>query len=83
MTLDQLTKMDGKELASLSDEELLKFFEDSGYLKVTRPERIIRKKKVDSISTSIQQRPPQEQQALKKLSELGIDLSFMNRKKKK
>lgn len=80
MTLEQLCEMDGKQLAELTNEQLTLFFEQSGYLNVTRPERQVRKpKKVDPEDII----SPEKKQQIEYLKTLGVDLSNLKKPKRR
>lgn len=78
MTIEQLCELSAFQLEQLTDEQLLEYFKP--FLTVTRPELVVRKPQK-------QQEPqmylsPQKKAALEKLGDLGVDMSFMRRKKK-
>lgn len=87
MTPEQLIDCDAAQLIAMSDVELLEHFKP--YLNVTRPELA----RAASTYTSVgkhyaeQKQLPiytdKQQAALKLLAEQGVDVSFMNRRKKK
>lgn len=77
MTIEQILDLPAEDLEKISDEQYLKWFTEQGYLNVTRPEiaaarRGIVTEKVD----------PAVQLKLKQLAAAGIDLSWMQKKKK-
>jgi hypothetical protein len=80
MTIDEIVGLTAEQIAAMSDEELLKHF--NPFLDITRPERVRQVKqkemKIEQIVLS-----PQKQAALAMLKESGVDLSFLNRRKKR
>lgn len=78
MTIEELADLSADELCKLSNEELTKIL--SPYFAVTRPEMIVRTEKKQEAPVYIS---PQKQAALALLAEEGVDISFLNRKKKK
>lgn len=75
MTIEQILDLPAKDLASISDEQYLKWFEEHGYLNVVRPERVVH-------STSRQ--VPIDFAMVKKvdqLKSLGIDASYLLKRK--
>lgn len=75
MTLEELLDCDAAKLSSLTDEELLKHFQQ--YLSVTRPEMSNRpKQQVAPVNL-------ERQAKIKQLAALGIDIDLGMLKKKK
>lgn len=80
MTLEQLCEMDGKQLAELTNEQLTLFFEKSGCLNVTRPERQVKKPKSVEPEEIIS---PEKKQQIEYLKTLGVDLSNLKKPKRR
>lgn len=83
MTLEELWEKTGDELGAMTDEQLLEFFRP--YLTVTRPELADKpsRKVVPTFQNPVQALSPAKQKALALLAEEGVDLSVLNRKKRR
>jgi hypothetical protein len=79
MTLEQLLECDAATLEKMTDEQLLEHFKP--YLTVTRPELVVRK--TNEPKPQQVYIPPAKKAALALLAEEGIDLSFVNKRKKR
>jgi hypothetical protein len=80
MSIDEMVGLSADQLEKLSDEQLLEYFKP--YLDVTRPERAKREKQKETKLIQVQL-SPQKQAALKALAESGVDLSFLNARRKR
>lgn len=85
MTIEELTHNPDK-MASMSDAELLEFWKP--YFTVTRPElveRVAPRQKTQTRQEVVQTTPisPEKKRALELLASEGVDLSFLNTRKKK
>ena len=78
MTLEELCECSAEQLKAMSDEELLKHFQN--YLCVTRPEQAAKPR--SEPSTPPVYISPQKKAALAALAAEGVDVSFMRRKKR-
>ena len=76
MTLPQLLNCSAQQLSKLTDTELEQYL--SPFFDVTRPEKVARTPTF--VRTEID---PAKKQAMMQLQNLGIDLGFMNTKRKK
>jgi len=76
MTLAELLDCDASTLERMTDEELGQHF--GRYLTVTRPEKAERRKP----SQTVPQFNPTFNANIAKMAELGIDLSYLKRKKR-
>lgn len=82
MTIEELCKCSAAQLEALSDKELLEHFQK--YLTVTRPE--LATKPVNSKPKEqvyVPQYTAQQKLALEQLAAEGVDLQFLQRRKKK
>jgi len=78
MTIEQILDLPAEDLATISDEQYLKWFTEHGYLSVVRPEQVVR-------SASGPKQPSVDYAMLKKIEQLklatGIDASHLLKKK--
>lgn len=82
MTLDELLECNAAQLEAMSDTQLLEHFKQ--YLTVTRPE--LAPKRQAKSSTAYQPvipLSPQKQAMLAMLASEGVDMGFLNRRKKR
>jgi hypothetical protein len=80
MTIEEILDCSAEQLKAMSDEELLKHFQQ--YLCVTRPELAAkeRKDKVPIVNPIFHD--PKKKAALEALAATGIDISFIRRRKR-
>lgn len=81
MTIEQITECTAEQLKAMTDEELLKHFQQ--YLIVTRPDQVQRVKQQPEKEMQKVYMSPAKKQALAELEASGIDISFMKRKFRK
>lgn len=80
MKLEDLAELSGPALAKLTDSELEAIL--SPYYKVTRPEMVERKSPQKKEEVNQMYLDPRKRAALELLKESGVDVSFINRKKR-
>lgn len=82
MTIEELCECSADELEKMSDEQLLSYFKE--HLTNTRPEMVQtrqateRRSSLETVYVS-----PSKQKALQFLAAEGLDMSFLNNRKKK
>ena len=78
MTIETILDLPAEDLATISDEQYLKWFTEHGYLAVVRPEQVVRSSPVAKQTTI-------DYAMLKKIEQLkaatGIDASHLLKKK--
>jgi len=79
MSIDEICGMSAAELAKMTDEQLLEHFKP--FLDITRPERV-RQVKQKEMKVQQIQLSPMKQAALEMLKQSGVDLSFLNARRK-
>ncbi len=81
MTIEEVLECSASQLEAMSDAELLKHFQQ--YLDVTRPERVAERKQTNNPKPHVQiYLSPAKKAAMAMLADEGVDLSFLNRRKK-
>lgn len=82
MTIEELAELTAEKLEALSDKELTAIL--SPYFIVTRPELAPRpEKKKESPTQGLMGLSPQKREALALLAQEGVDLSFLQHRRKK
>lgn len=79
MRIEELAEWTPEKLEALTDQQLLEICKQ--YFNVTRPEMV--EKKPKAIEQPQQYLSPNKRAALEMLQEAGVDVSFMNRRKKR
>lgn len=79
MSIDEILQCSAAQLEAISDEELLKHFQK--YLTTTRPEMAVKKSPPKPIQQEMIM-TPEKYKKLELLREMGIDTSFVNRRKR-
>lgn len=78
MTLEELLECSADQLSALTDEQLMKHF--AKYLVITRPELCVKPKAKQEQET---RESFEKKQKVRQLAELGIDVSYLMKRKKK
>lgn len=81
MTIEELADLSADKLEALSNDQLTAIL--SPFYNVTRPELVQRNEPVSKVSSIVTaSMSPEKRRALEALAQTGLDLSFLNKKKK-